>query len=725
MKAKAGSFLQQSAQQIATLSLGLCWFTLLPQRVSAQTIRYAFTNFVGMPGGSGKADGIGPNARFYSINALATDRAGNLYALDGNRVRAVSAEGVVKTAGDFSSQKLNENRYISGTSLAIDREGNWYLADFGGSVILKLVPAGDWTVLAGQPGHPGFADGTGSEAGFSSPRCVAVDTSGNIYVAEPSRIRKVTASGVVATVAGSTNLGTVDGTGTQARFVGISGIALDPAGNLYVAQGYLRKVSPSGVVTTISGVTQARSVAVDGTGNILVGGDNDLLRITPTGDRTILLSWPNGPDWSGTPDPEGPVGSVNSIASDPAGNAYLGNVTEIWKVTPEGVVSSLAGSRSHWGSTDGKGSQARFYFVGFEFGLFGDMAVDNAGNLFVADTGNAIIRKVSPEGVVTTLAGSPCELGSADGPGHEARFHFPESIAVDSLGDVYVTDRFGHTLRKVTSTGLVTTLAGNPFNLDSFGRLVGGFSDGIGANALFNFPEGVAVDNTGNIFVVEAGFPEGIRKVSSSGVVTTLKLMDTEGVADDYRWDIAADNQGTLFVSYYTTIRKVAPSGKITTLTDGGARGLTVDSAGNVFVAGNHTIRRISSDGMVTTIGGAAGVIGGADGVGTNALFSYPTSVAVDSAGNLYVLDAGNFRISKGTPILTPEPRFSSLSISSGVLTAQLSGLLAGWAIIIESSNNLRDWSPFQTHVASGSTLVINHPIDPASGAKFLRAVAK
>jgi surface antigen/pimeloyl-ACP methyl ester carboxylesterase len=365
------------------------------------------------------------------------------------------------------------------------------------------------------------------------------------------------------------------------------GVAVDSAGNLFVADMgncTLRKVSPAGVVTTLAGSAWYFG-SVDGTGS------------------AARFEEPSG------------------VAVDSRGNVFVadqGNYT-IRKVTPAGVVTTLAGSAGNQGSADGTGSAARFR------GLSG-VAVDSAGNVFVADTGNDTIRKVTPAGVVTTLAGSAWNGGSADGTGSAARFYEPYGVAVDSAGNVFVADTGNQTIRQVTPAGMVTTLAGSVGN--------SGSADGTGSAARFYCPYGVAVDSAGNVFVADTG-NDTIRKVTLAGAVTTLA-----GSAGSYG---SADGVGSAarFGTYD------APGQGLH-----GPWGLAADSAGNVFVAdyGNCTIRKVTPAGLVTTIGGTAGVMSGADGIGTSAIFAKPTGIAVDSMGNLDVADYQNNAIRKGWP---------------------------------------------------------------------------
>lgn len=317
---------------------------------------YSWRNYAGLPGGIGSADGTGTDARF-----------------------------------------------CYPTSVAVDASGNVYVADYGNDTIRRISPAGVATTLAGLAGSSGSADGTGSEARFNSPYGVAVDGSGNVYVADTynNTIRKVTPSGVVTTLAGlAGSYGSSNGTGSAARFFSPRGVAVDSSGNVYVADTY-----------------------------------NDMIR----------------------------------------------------KVTPAGVVTTLAGIAGYPGSDDGAAGTATFYRPS-------GVAVDSAGIVYVADSSNRTIRKVD-SGWVSTLAGVAGSDGDSDGTGSGARFSWPWGVAVDSTANVYVADTYNYTIRKITPGRVVTTIGG----------LAGysGSTDGIGSAARFAGPTGVAVDSSGNVYVAD------------------------------------------------------------------------------------------------------------------------------------------------------------------------------------------------------------------------------
>jgi serine/threonine-protein kinase len=325
-------------------------------------------------------------------------------------------------------------------------------------------PAAIVSTLAGSTsGTPGFTNGTGAAATFNFPLGAAVDSAGNMYIADSNNnaIRKITPAGVVSTLAGSGAVGFSNGTGTAATFSFPTGVAVDGSNNVYVgdqSNNAIRKITPGGVVSTLAGSGSAG--LTDGTGT--------------------AASFQN---------PQG-------VAVDGAGNVYVADTVNnaIRKITPGGVVSTIAGSGSQ-GFANGTGAAATFYHPQ-------DVAVDAGGTLFVADTFNNAIRAIAPGGAVTTLAGS----GSAaltNGTGTAAAFNHPGGIVVDPGGSVYVADNFNHAIRRIAPGGIVTTIAGNG---------TAGFVNGTGTAATFNRPHGLAIDGAGNLYVSDL-LNNAVRKI--------------------------------------------------------------------------------------------------------------------------------------------------------------------------------------------------------------------
>jgi serine/threonine protein kinase/sugar lactone lactonase YvrE len=322
----------------------------------------------------------------------------------------------------------------------------------------KVIP------LAGQMGVGGYADGTGAQAQFRLPNNVAADRAGNVYVADTANnvIRKITAGGVVTTLAGlAGSHGSADGIGAGARFWAPFGVAVDTAGNVYVADtanNAIRKISPDGNVTTLAG-SPGHPGSIDGTG------------------RSAEFRNP----WD--------------VAVDASGNILVADMSNdtIRKITPGGVVTTLAGHAGETGTADGFATNARF---NDPFAV----TVDSAGNAYVSDSANQTIRKITPGGTVVTLAGLAGYAGNNDGNASTARFWNPQGIAVDASGNVYVADTGNNTVRKISPTGVVSTLP-------ELAAAAG--------NAPLNNPGGLAVDNAGNLYVADTN-DHCIRKIRIS-----------------------------------------------------------------------------------------------------------------------------------------------------------------------------------------------------------------
>jgi sugar lactone lactonase YvrE len=358
-----------------------------------------------------------------------------------------------------------------------------------------------FTNFAGQPGVYGTNDATGSAAGFGTPLGIAVDNAGNLYVTDQqaNTVRKIAPTGVVTTLAGSPGQhGTNDGMGSTARFYSPQGVAVDSLGNVYVADrlnSMIRKISPAGAVTTLASTdaqfNQPAGVAVDTVGNVYVSdtGNFTIRKVTPAGLTTTLAGRAGE---AGTNDGAAAIARFflpNGIAVDSNTNVYVsdyGNNT-IRKITSDGLVTTLAGRPGYYGSADGAGSAAGFG-VWPGYGAWG-VAVDSAGNVFVADHNNMTIRRVTPLGVVTTIAGNPGQSGSADGEGSTARFNSAYGVAVDSWGNVYVADTLNNRITKGAPVLQFDTSAGCAGVADSsfHARLIGPSSNNVVIEASADF----------------------------------------------------------------------------------------------------------------------------------------------------------------------------------------------------------------------------------------------
>src|SRR5258708_7042674 len=367
-------------------------------------------------------------------------------------------------------------RFNSPTSAVVDAATNIYVADFANNTIRKITSSGIVSTLAGLEGMADSTDGTGGAARFSGPVGVALDRSNNLFVTDfhNNTIRQITPGGVVSTFAGSPGAaGTNDGIGNAARFSGPYGLAVDGSNNLYVADAFndtIRLITPAGIVSTIAGAGGST-----GTNN----GAGGLARFnTPTG-----------------------------VTLDASNNLYVADFFNhtIRRVTPAGIVTTLAGLGGVAGTNNGTGSAARFNQPA-------GVAVDGAGNVYVADFTNHVIRKITAAGVVSTSAGPITVSGNRYGTTSAARFYFPNSYALDTATNIYVADNANGTIRKISPASVVTTLAG---------RASGGTNNGTGSAASFNGPTSVAVDRYRNLYVADLN-NDIIRKITPAGLVSTL-----------------------------------------------------------------------------------------------------------------------------------------------------------------------------------------------------------
>ncbi len=535
------------------------------------------------------------------------------------RYSITAAAGSAHVTGDngpATSAVLRKPQYI-----AIDRAGNLYVSEGLGYTIRKVAPDGTITTVAGTGVAASGPDGAPAVSSpLGAAEGVALDNNGNVYLAE-LYLRKISPSGVLSTIA---------------KISGIQGISFDQAGNLYVADtgnSRIRKIDANNTVTTIAGtgaagfsgdggpavaaqLNQPSDVVADAAGNVYIADrfNNRIRKITP--DGTIATYAGNGTAGSAGDNGSAATAQLNNpagLALDSAGHLYVsefvGNrVRRITSTAAGASIETVAGT----GAGGFLGDNGLAVYAEFD-GPWG-IAIDAAGNLYVADGGaSQRIRKVTPTGIISTFAGASHFAGDG-GPASSARLAFPESVAADNLGNLYIADRQNHRIRKITPDGAIRTIAGN-------GRR--DFS-GDGAPAIastLNAPAAVAVDAAGNIYIADTGNSR-VRMIDSRGFITTIA---GNGIAN-------AAGDGGPAISAGLNLPK----------------GVAVDSAGNVYIAdqGNNRIRMVNPKGIISTVAGT-GVndFAGDSGPATAAQLSDPAGVALDSAGNLYIADTANYRV--------------------------------------------------------------------------------
>ena len=562
-----------------------------------QVIGGIITTFAGngtiSPGGGPSAYGDGgpaTSAQLHLPMGVAVDNNFNVYIADtgDNTIREVTTDGNIATiAGDsFPSYQGDGGLAInaelhSPEDVAVDSSGNVYIADTANAYIREVtISTGDINYIAGD-GSIGFSGdgGYATSAGLIAPFALTVDSSGNVYFAEngDNRIREINAKTLdISTAAGNGTPGySGDGsTASSGQLNSPTGVAVDSAGNLYIADSLNYRI---------------RKVASGG--NISTYAGNGTLSYSGDGGAAsqAQLNTPQG------------------VAADAAGNFYIADTLNnvVRKVSPNGTISNYAGKGSAGNSGDG--SAATSAQLNGPQGL----AVDASGNLFIADTLNAKVRKVSTSGVITTVAGSGTAGYGGDGSAAaSAQLNLPIGVAVDSSGNLYIADFGNSRVRKVSASGAITTVAGS----GSFGYSGDG---GPAAKAQLNGPQGVAVDTAGNLYIADTE-NNLIREVTPGGLIATVAGSGVAGYSGD--------------------------GGPATSAQVGNPVGLAVDAAGNIFTADASTrVRQIYPNGLIATIAGnGSRGYSGDGGLATQAQLNTPSAIALGSNGNVYVADAAN-----------------------------------------------------------------------------------
>lgn len=545
--------------------------------------------------------------------------------------------------------------------LARDSQGNLYVLEATNRLVRKITPDGVVTTLAGNSRLTGHVDGLGSAASFQWPRGIACDSKGNVYVTDANNtLRKITPSGVVTTFAGRAgSSGRSDGVGSAARFNSPSGVVVDSQDSLYVADMYnftIRKISLIGRVTTLAGKAGAYG-GTDGMGSAARFRYPVKLAIDALGNLYVVDLWyirkvtPSGLVTTYTP-PYGVIASdMDALAFDADNNLYFTGLysSQVQKITPDGIVSKLAGSDYSSGYLDGPANTAMFYGPSA-------LLINPQGNMYVADTLNHAIRKITLEGQVSTVAGHPGNRGETDGVGTNARFWSPNEIVCDQDGIAYTGQSYDK-LRRISPAGEVAVIQG-------------GWALARPPYINSTFIKAMALGHDGNLYSSDL-FNNRLHVISPDGDVLRTYSTDGQGNRFDRLTGVTVDLNGNIYVadSWNNQICKITPSSLVTTLagklaTKGSAdgkgsaarfnypEGLSVDSQGNVFVADyfNDTIRKITPAGQVSTFAGKANQTGHLDGLGQAARLTSPSELCIDSTDNLYFIDSSNSTIRKITP---------------------------------------------------------------------------
>ncbi len=624
----------------------------------------------------------------FSSEAVGTTQAGE--GTGAEWIIETIAGGGIGDNGPAVEAVLNEPHDV-----AVDASGNLYIADSSNHRIRKVDTSGTITTIAGT-GERGYSGDGGKavEATLDNPLGVTVDGSGNLYVADGGndRIRKVDTSGTITTVAGTGMEGYSGdgGAAVEAQLNLPSYVELDGSGNLYIADignHRIRKVDTAGTITTVAGtgtrgyggdegaaveawLSYPRSVAVDGDGNLYIAdrGNRRVRKVDTSGNiTTVAGTGEGGYSGDGGTAVEAQIGPPWGVTVDAAGNIYICTGFRIRRVDAAGTITTIAGIGAAGSSLPlGDGGPAVQAPVYNSRG----MAVDDMGNLYIADNTHYRIRRVDTSGTITTVVGMGETGYGGDGKlAVEAYLNWPIGVTVDGSGNVYFADSQNHRIRKVDTSGTVTTFAGT-------GERGYSGDGGPPVDAQLNNPSGVAVDGDGNLYIADQD-NRRVRRVDAGGPITTVAGTGQYGSSGDGGLaanarlvspsSVAVDGTGKLYIadSANHRIRRVDAGGTITTLAgngeegysgDGGPAvdaqldfpsGVTVDGDGNLYIADgdNHRIRKVDTSGTITTFAGNGKRGHSGDGPAVVARLHRPEGVAVDGAGNLYIADASNFRI--------------------------------------------------------------------------------
>lgn len=591
--------------------------------------------------------------------SLAVDSQGNLF-IAADRIYRVSPDGNIEVYAAVGS--------FVGNSMALDGAGNVYVAA-GGARIVKIAPDRSITAFAGTGQFGSSGDGGAAQSAQISPLAIAADASGNVFLAEPQRLRKIDTNGTITTL----------------LEVAAGAMTTDRAGNLYFVQGYMiRRLAPNGSVETVAGapfpapyrgdggsalaawLASPSSLAIDPAGNLFIANIERLRKGDPAGIIHTVAGCPCLGD--GVPVSSVQVSSAVGIVRDGAGNVYFSDqhAHMVRRIAADGTLTTYAGNGESGFSGDG--GPARAARLAWPTGL----ALDASGNLYIADTQNDRIRKVSAAGVIQTVAGSGSALSDGDGgPATSAGLSVPEGVAVDPAGNLYVADTGGHRIRKVTTDGTIRTIAGS----DQWGTSGDG---GPAVQAQLINPRMLALDGQGNLLFTYSS-ARMVRRITPAGMIARVAGTGQAGRTGDngpaiaarleLPWGIAVDAAGDILIS------------------DGGVR--MIDTAGVI-----HTLNTIftSQLGSPSSFGVAAADAGGGIWIaaGTVAFLSpvgppFPLGPELGGAGTVFATSIPRAVVSPGEIVTLAGSRLGPANaVSSPDTTGTVSTTLAGVRLLFD-----------------------------------------